>query len=115
MEYEDLSTTSTFRVWFPTTVTLNATDLQLGLVVPAHSAGDPDLGRGADLQAVYDAYEDSSCAWHGGRFQQVCRRCTPHAQRVSVILRFAFSTVFSWVSCVAQPRISPLQRPRARS
>ena len=70
MEYEDLSTTSTFRVWFPTTVTLNATDLQLGLVVPAHSAGDPDLGRGADLQAVYDAYANSNCASFGGRYQQ---------------------------------------------
>jgi hypothetical protein len=71
IEYGTLSTTATFRIWFPSHVSFSITDVALGLIVPAHSAGDPALGRGADLEAVQAAYADNSCKSYGGRFQQV--------------------------------------------
>jgi len=52
VEYDVASTLATFRVWFPRAVDLAVSDASLGLVLPGASAGDPDLGRGADVASV---------------------------------------------------------------
>ena len=63
--YSSATTIAAFRVWFPRAVSLSVADTNLGLVLPAHGAGDPSLGHGADVSAVLDAY-DGGC---GRRYQ----------------------------------------------
>ena len=65
---------------------------QLGLIVPEHSAGDPALGRGADLQAVYGAYAGTACASYGGRFQQAELSATATTGDMTALVTFASST-----------------------
>jgi hypothetical protein len=77
----ELKAEGTFRVWFPVALSVQVSDSDLGLVLPAHGAGDPSLGHGADMEAVLQAYVGGGGSCGGQpRYQQT---------RLSAVAKFS--------------------------